>query len=216
MSVIETREKLLETALELIWQSNYSSVGVNEICRQAGVTKGAFYHHFDSKASLFCEATSYYWQVIKQDLDSIFSPVNTPLEQLENLIEFLFTSKINDDSVRGCPFFNVGAQIGTDEAKVIEALKTLSETAMTYNLALIKALHAGGYLERDSDMEQQARLMYHYIHGVMSYAYVQPDMSTIKRDLPEGLYRLLGVKQEYWFSNSELSPEQAELIESQA
>ena len=40
MSVIETRERLLETALELIWQSNYSSVGVNEICKQAGVTKG--------------------------------------------------------------------------------------------------------------------------------------------------------------------------------
>lgn len=202
MSVTETREKLLETALALIWQSNYSVVGVNEICKQAGVTKGAFYHHFQSKASLFCEATSYYWQVIKQDLDNIFSPVNTPLEHLENLIQFLFKSKISDDRVRGCPFFNVGAQIGTDEEKVIAALKNLSEKAITYNLALIKALNAGDYLEREGDMEQQARLMYHYIHGVMSYAYVQPDMDTIRKDLPEGLYRLLGVKQAFWFSTS--------------
>lgn len=202
MSVSETREKLLETALTLIWQSNYSIVGVNEICKQAGVTKGAFYHHFESKASLFCEATAYYWQVIKQDLDTIFSPVNTPLEQLENLIQFLFKSKLSDDSVRGCPFFNAGAQIGTDDAKVIEALKNLSQTAITYNLALIKALNAGGYLERSGDMEQQARLMYHFIHGVMSYAYVQPDVDSIKKDLPEGLYRLLGVKQEYWYSTS--------------
>lgn len=203
MSVQETREKLLETALTLIWESNYSVVGVNEICKQAGVTKGAFYHHFESKASLFCEATAYYWQVIKKDLDTIFSPVNTPLQQLENLIQFLFKSKLNDEKVRGCPFFNAGAQIGTDDQKVIEALKTLSQTAITYNLALIKALNAGGYLERGGgDMEQQARLMYHYIHGVMSYAYVQPDVETIKRDLPEGLYRLLGVKQEFWFSTS--------------
>jgi TetR/AcrR family transcriptional repressor of nem operon len=44
--------------------------------------------------------------------------------------------------------------------------------------------------------------MYHYIHGVMSYAYVQPDVETIKKDLPEGLYRLLGVKQNYWYSTS--------------
>jgi TetR/AcrR family transcriptional repressor of nem operon len=202
MSVSETREKLLETALSLIWQSNYSIVGVNEICKQAGVTKGAFYHHFESKASLFCEATAYYWQVTKKDLDTIFSPVNTPLEQLENLIQFLFQSKIDDHSVRGCPFFNVGAQIGTDNEMVIAALKTLSDTAITYNLALIKALHSGGYLERSGDLEQQARLMYHYIHGVMSYAYVQPDVETIRKDLPEGLYRLLGVKQNYWYSTS--------------
>lgn len=202
MSVSETREKLLETALALIWQSNYSIVGVNEICKQAGVTKGAFYHHFESKASLFCEATAYYWQVIKKDLDTIFSPVNTPLQQLENLIQFLFQAKIDDHSVRGCPFFNAGAQIGTDDEKVIEALKNLSQTAITYNLALIKALESGGYLERSGDLEQQARLMYHYIHGVMSYAYVQPDVETIKKDLPEGLYRLLGVKQDYWYSTS--------------
>ncbi|HEC75121.1 MAG TPA: TetR/AcrR family transcriptional regulator, partial [Methylophaga aminisulfidivorans] len=39
VSTSETKEKLLETALTLIWQSSYSSVGVNEICRQAGVTK---------------------------------------------------------------------------------------------------------------------------------------------------------------------------------
>jgi len=202
MSVSETREKLLETALTLIWQSNYSIVGVNEICKQAGVTKGAFYHHFESKASLFCEATAYYWQVIKKDLDTIFSPVNSPLQQLENLIQFLFQAKLSDDSVRGCPFFNAGAQIGTDDEKVIEALKNLSQTAITYNLALIKSLEAGGYLERSGDMEQQARLMYHYIHGVMSYAYVQPDIETIKKDLPEGLYRLLGIKQHYWYSTS--------------
>lgn len=202
MSVSETREKLLETALTLIWQSNYSIVGVNEICKQAGVTKGAFYHHFESKASLFCEATAYYWQVIKKDLDTIFSPVNSPLQQLENLIQFLFQAKLSDDSVRGCPFFNAGAQIGTDDEKVIDALKNLSQTAITYNLALMKSLEAGGYLERSGDMEQQARLMYHYIHGVMSYAYVQPDVETIKKDLPEGLYRLLGIKQNYWYSTS--------------
>lgn len=202
MSVVETKEKLLETALALIWQSNYSLVGVNEICKQAGVTKGAFYHHFKSKANLFCEATAFYWQVVKKDLDNIFSPVNDPLVQLENLIQFLFQTKFRNETIRGCPFFNAGAQIGTDDEEVIEALKTLSQTAITYNLALIKALNAGGYLERCGDMEQQARLVYHYIHGVMSYAYVQPDIETIKKDLPEGLYRLLGVKQEYWFSTA--------------
>lgn len=203
MSIIETKEKLLETALELIWQSNYNSVGVNEICRQAGVTKGAFYHHFQSKASLFCEATSYYWHVIKKDLDTIFSPVNSPVERLENLIQFLFKSKLAEDNstIRGCPFFNAGAQIGTDDESVTEALSALSDRAIRYNLALIKSLAAEDYLEAVTDQEQLARLMYHFIHGIMSAAYISDDVQQIRNDLPTGLYRLLGLKKEYWFSS---------------
>lgn len=202
MTLPETRTRLLEIALTLIWQRNYNSVGVNEICKQAGVTKGAFYHHFDSKASLFCEATSYYWQVVKPDLDSVFSPIHSPLEQLENLIRFLFVSKLGDteNSAPGCPFFNVGAQIGTDNPKVVEALQSLSRNAVKYNLALIKALSAGGYTEPSRDMEQQARLMYHLIHGAMSHAQIDTESDTLHDDLPVGLYLLLGVKREHWFS----------------
>ena len=202
MSLTETRERLLETALELIWQSNYNSVGVNEICKQAGVTKGAFYHHFDSKAALFCEATAYYWQVIKSDLDAVFSPVNTPLEQLENLVHFLFVAKMGNDraGIRGCPFYNAGAQIGSGDEKVIEALQLLSQTAVKYNLSLVKALQLAGCLDDGVDAEQTARLLYHYIHGVLSYAQVHSDDEEIKRDLPTGLYRLLALKTDYWFS----------------
>lgn len=201
MSVPETRERLLEIALELIWQSNYNCVGVNEICKQAGVTKGAFYHHFASKAELFCEATNFYWQVVKPDLDTIFSPLNSPLEQLENIIRFLFVSKLGNDkvSVRGCPFFNAGSQIGSEEEQIVSALQSLSHTAIRYNLALINALDSGDYLHPVTDKEQLARLMYQYIHGVMSYAHINGDHEQVKKDLPMGLYRLLGVKQPYWF-----------------
>jgi TetR/AcrR family transcriptional regulator, transcriptional repressor for nem operon len=204
MSVTETREKLLATALELIWQSNYNCVGVNDICRQAGVTKGAFYHHFDSKASLFCEAASYYWQVIKTDLDAVFSPINSPLQQLENLIEFVFKSKIStrNKPIPGCPFFNAGAQIGTDDEQVLEALRSLSQTAINYDIALVKALASAGYLNYKADPDSLGRMMYTYIHGVMSFAHLQTDISTVRKDLPEGLYRLLGIKEEYWFTES--------------
>lgn len=202
MTVPDTRERLLEIALELIWQSNYSCVGVNDICKQAGVTKGAFYHHFDSKAGLFCEATAYYWQVIKNDLDAVFSPLNSPLVQLENLLHFLIMAKLGNDQagIRGCPFYTAGAQIGSNEEKVIEALQLLSENAVKYNTALVRALQSGGYLEEDVDAEQTALLLYHFIHGVFSYAHVHEGVEIIKRDLAVGLYRLLALKREHWYA----------------
>jgi len=46
------RDKLLAAALEVIRTQGYSATTVDDLCRAAGVTKGAFFHHFDSKEAL--------------------------------------------------------------------------------------------------------------------------------------------------------------------
>ncbi len=46
------REKLLDASFTLIREKGYSATSVDELCAQAGVTKGAFFHHFPSKDAL--------------------------------------------------------------------------------------------------------------------------------------------------------------------
>lgn len=202
MAVHETYTRLLETALDLIWHSNYNAVGINDICKQAGVTKGGFYHHFDSKASLFCAASDYYWQAVKRELDTLLSPSNTPLEQLENMINFIFSNKFGDspDNIPGCPFFSAGSQTACGEDTIAESLVGMSKNAIKYTLALVRNLHAGGYLEGEADLERIARLMNQYVQGAVTYARIHRDIPTVKGDVPEALYRLVGLKREYWFA----------------
>jgi AcrR family transcriptional regulator len=50
-----TRQRILEAAQESFASQGYDATSVAEICRQAGVTKGGFYHHFPSKQALFLE-----------------------------------------------------------------------------------------------------------------------------------------------------------------
>jgi AcrR family transcriptional regulator len=48
-----TQATLVGTARRLFTERGYAGVGTEEIVREAGVTRGALYHHFDGKAGLF-------------------------------------------------------------------------------------------------------------------------------------------------------------------
>ena len=197
----ETRSRLLETALQLIWQSNYTCVGVNEICAQAGVTKGAFYHHFETKADLYRAASAHYWEGMKADLDGIFSPANAPLEQLERMIDYVLERHLHEQDggqeVLGCPFFTAGGQVGTGEEKVRQVAVEMCEYGVRYTAALVRSLKSDGRLNGDPPAEQVGRLVYEFIHGLLMYGRIVNSLEVVERDLREGIYRLLDVKQAY-------------------
>jgi len=208
----KTREKLLDTAIELVWQSNYDNVGVNEICSRAGVTKGAFYHHFESKADLYLAASRHYWEALKIELDAIYSPSFTPLENLENLIQFAISRQkekvlaslaaavdsCESSDVGGCPFFTCGGQVGVGEEKVRQASVEMAENGLRYFVALVRSLKADGALEGDPDPVQTGRMLFQYMQGLHIYARVMNDAETVESDLRAGFYRLLDLKREHW------------------
>ncbi len=49
----ETKTRILEAAIKLFSSRGYNKASVDDICQEAGISKGAFYHHFKSKQALF-------------------------------------------------------------------------------------------------------------------------------------------------------------------
>jgi TetR/AcrR family transcriptional repressor of nem operon len=47
-----TRQKLLDAAQELMLARGYTATSVDEVCTQAGLTKGSFFHYFEGKEHL--------------------------------------------------------------------------------------------------------------------------------------------------------------------
>ncbi|HOZ38231.1 MAG TPA: TetR/AcrR family transcriptional regulator [Anaerolineaceae bacterium] len=50
---LSSRDKLLESAAKLFLDKGYEAVSVNDICKHAEVSKGSFYHYFETKQALF-------------------------------------------------------------------------------------------------------------------------------------------------------------------
>ena len=57
------KEKLLNAALGVIREKGYAATTVDDLCARAGVTKGAFFHHFKSKDALGVAAAQH-WSTV--------------------------------------------------------------------------------------------------------------------------------------------------------
>ncbi len=56
----DTKTRLLDAALLVIRTKGYSATTVDDLCRAAGVTKGAFFHYFKSKEELAVAAAGHF------------------------------------------------------------------------------------------------------------------------------------------------------------
>ncbi len=88
-SLPNTRDKLLTSAVRLVRESGYDATTVDELCHEAGVTKGAFFYHFASKEALAVAATQF-WMKNANELfaNADYHKFEDPLDQLIGYVDF--------------------------------------------------------------------------------------------------------------------------------
>ena len=83
------REKLLDAALVVIRSKGYSAATVEDLCHAAGVTKGAFFHHFASKDELGVAAAQHWSDVTgKLFAKADYHQHINPLDRIFGYIDF--------------------------------------------------------------------------------------------------------------------------------
>src|ERR1700692_4007052 len=85
----ESKTKLLNAALNVIRAKGYAATTVDDICEAAGVTKGAFFHHFKSKEELAVE-TAKHWGTVTSGLFAAapYRALPDPLDRVLAYVDF--------------------------------------------------------------------------------------------------------------------------------
>ncbi len=190
-------ERLMDAALDLIWEESYGAVTIDDICNRAGVKKGSFYYFFDSKSDLAVAALERMWvQTWKPRMDASFSPSLNPLDRLTAYLASIYEKQVEvkkeHGKVLGCPVFSMGSETSTHEADINGKIREILNRKRRYYESTIRDALAEGLIE-PCDPAEKANAFAGLIEGIVCQCRIMNDPEVAK-SLPETALRLLGAK----------------------
>ena len=189
-----TKEKLLGSALVLMYARSYGDVGVQEICEHAGVKKGSFYHFFPSKRDLTLAAIDHQWTSVRQQLvKEVLVGTNSPLKRVERCLSLFYETqcgiKAQTGHVMGCPFGNLAIELSTRDEYIRKKIESIFQELAGYLERTLEDAVAVGEAPKQ-DVHTTAQALVAFIQGVLLLAKSQNDPEVIDR-LGKGFVRSL-------------------------
>ncbi len=194
----DTKQKLIDTATELIWSESYSAVSVDEICKKADVKKGSFYHYFPSKAHLAMETMDACMQETKQRYDDIFSSTRPALDRFRLMTRHVIDQQKEISAelghVCGCPFASLGAELAAKDKELDAKITDICAKKSAYYESALRDLAAEGLIDENTDIEVKAGEIFAFIIGQLMMARIKNDLSFMESNLERALMDLIGVR----------------------
>ena len=85
----DTRTRLLDAAMAVFRAKGYAATSVDDLCRAAGVTKGAFFHHFRTKEEVAVAGAAHFGEMAAALFGvAPYRQLRDPLDRLLGYIDF--------------------------------------------------------------------------------------------------------------------------------
>src|SRR3981189_144932 len=122
----ETHARIVKKASVRLREKGAHGIGVADLMKEAGLTHGGFYAHFDSREALVIEAFGYamdraveHWRKIAAE--------TPPEKRLSTIVDSYVSTVHRDDPGRGCAVPTLGAEIARESTKTRKAFSAKLE-----------------------------------------------------------------------------------------
>jgi AcrR family transcriptional regulator len=115
-----THERIVETAARAIRRSGYGGTGVADIMKEAGLTHGGFYAHFDSREAMLAEAADWAGADTMRFLTRVAADA-PPQQALEAMLRAYLSKEHVNSAETGCAVAALGSEMPRQAPKVRRA-----------------------------------------------------------------------------------------------
>jgi TetR/AcrR family transcriptional regulator, transcriptional repressor for nem operon len=116
----ETHARIVKKASVRLREKGAHGIGVADLMKEAGLTHGGFYAHFDSREALVIEAFNYAMERSTERWRKVAAEVPQD-KRLATIVETYLTPVHRDDPGHGCAVPTLGAEIARESPKTRKA-----------------------------------------------------------------------------------------------
>lgn len=165
-----TRERILATAEELIYQNGIHATGMDLLVKSSGVARKSIYHHFTNKdevAAAALNARDVRWM---EWFRTECNKADTPQERILNMFTVL-KGWFESEGYRGCAFINTAGEVGDPADPIRQIARLHKQKLLDYVLELTGQLNTAQSLPL-------ARQLLILIEGAITMSRVMGDYSA--------------------------------------
>ena len=175
----QTRDRLLTAAFSEIYTTGYQGSDLNSILDRAGVTKGALYHHFDSKQALGHAVIDQF--IARITSDKWLAPLDDVDDPIDALIDIVEGTCFTEEAVSGgCPLNNLAQEMSPVDDGFRMRLNRLFSEWIGGVADALRLGQANGKVRRDIDAREAAMFMVAAYEGFISLAKTAQDPALLR------------------------------------
>jgi TetR/AcrR family transcriptional repressor of nem operon len=142
----ETKRRIVEAGVGLMRAQGYNATSLDDICAEAKVTKGGFFHYFRNKEEIARAAVEDFAEAkVREFQDAPFRKLADPLERVFGRLDYVTESACATRRTKGCLIGTLAQELAFSNTQLRQACgKWFAHVAADVgkDLAEAKALHA--------------------------------------------------------------------------
>ena len=178
---LATKQRIIETATELIHQHGMNVVSIGDVLRESGTGKSQFYSHFKSRDELVRT-------VLAHNEKRICDALSAPLDSWESVREWVFMHLKFQEAYgfdRGCPFGTAAYALQPEQSPERRTLQKMLDNLRGRLVRFLESEQARGLYSKSADPDRLSSFAVASIQGALILGLIERSEVSARAALQE-------------------------------